>query len=96
MELNIHGSMNSNITSSYKKQLQKIERKVGWSTKKNTNKGSKDGNKGQGSSLLLYVFSLWLPLFTRHLKLILSNLFHTCQPIFLLVQDNLLNFAGFI
>ena len=24
------------------------------STKKNTNKGSKDGNKGQGSSLLLF------------------------------------------
>ena len=28
--------------------------------KKNTNKGSKDGNKGQGSSLLLFVLSLWL------------------------------------
>ena len=39
----------------YKKQLPKIEKKVGWSTKKHTNKGSKDGNKGQGSSLLLCV-----------------------------------------
>ena len=29
-------------------------------TKKNTNKGSKDGNNGQGSSLLLFVLSLWL------------------------------------
>ena len=53
---------NSYIYNKYKKQLQKIERKVGmpWSTKKHTNKGSKDGNKGQGSSLLLFVLNLWL------------------------------------
>ena len=31
-----------------------------WRTKKHTNKGSKDGNKGQGSSLLLCVLSLRL------------------------------------
>ena len=46
--------------TSIKKQLQKIERKVGMEYQKNTNKGSKDGNKGQGSSLLLFVLSLWL------------------------------------
>ena len=33
---------------------------VGHSIKKHTNKGSKDGNKGQGSSLLLFVLNLWL------------------------------------
>ena len=33
-----------------KTHLQKIERKVGMEYLKNTNKGSKDGNKGQGSS----------------------------------------------
>ena len=46
----------------YKKQLQKIERKVGIEYQKeyNTNKGSKDGNKGQGLSLLLFVLSLLL------------------------------------
>ena len=46
----------------YKKQLQKIEKKVGMEYQKayNTNKGSKDGNKGQGSSLLLFVLSFWL------------------------------------
>ena len=40
----------------HKKQLQKIERKV---ARDGPNKGSKDGNKGQGSSLLLFVLSLW-------------------------------------
>ena len=38
-----------------------------------TNKGSKDGNKGQGSSLLLFVLNFG-SLFTRHLKLFLSSL----------------------
>ena len=42
----------------YKKQLPKIEKKVGMEY--HTNKGSKDGNKGQGSSLLLCVLSLQL------------------------------------
>ena len=41
-----------------KKQLPKIEKKV--EMEYHTNKGSKDGNKGQGSSLLLCVLSLRL------------------------------------
>ena len=52
-------------TSIKKKQLQKIEKKIGMEYQKAymyvyTNKGSKDGNKGQESSLLLCVLSLWL------------------------------------
>ena len=37
-----------------------LKRMYGLSTKKHTNKGSKDGNKGQGSSLLLCVLSFRL------------------------------------
>ena len=45
----------------YKKQLQKIERKVGIEYQKEYKQGySKDGNKGQWSSLLLFVLSPWL------------------------------------
>ena len=36
----------------YKKNnYKKLKRKYGWSTKKHTNKGSKDGNKGQGQTI---------------------------------------------
>ena len=48
------------ILYKYKKQLQKIEKKVGMEYQKAYKQGSKDGNKGQGSSLLLLVLSLWL------------------------------------
>ena len=50
----------SYIYTSIKNNYKKLKGKEGWSTKEHTNKGSKDGNKGQGSSLLLFVLSLWL------------------------------------
>ena len=37
----------------YKKQLQKIEKEVGMEYQKENGQGCTDGNKGQGSSLLL-------------------------------------------
>ena len=40
-------------TNKYKNNYIKMKRKYGWSTKKHTNKGSKDGIKGQWLSLLL-------------------------------------------
>ena len=51
----------NNINQYKNKITKKNERKVGMEYQKKTNKGSKDSNKGQGSSLLLCVLSL--PLF---------------------------------
>ena len=64
------------ILTSIKKQLQKIERKVGMEYQKAYKQGSKDGNKGQGSFLLLFVLSLWLFITVPGTcwKLFLSNL----------------------
>ena len=56
------------IVYKYKKTITKLKGKQGWSTKKHTYKGSKDGNKGQGLTLLLFVLSFSC-LFARHLKL---------------------------
>ena len=64
----------TSIKNNYKKL--KGSRDPGWSTKKHTNKGSKDGNKGQGSFLLIFVLSLWLFITVPGTcwKLFLSNL----------------------
>ena len=58
------------MTTSIKKQLQKIEREVGMGYQIEYKQGyiySKDGNKGQGSSLLL----------CHHYKVTKNN-FHKC------------------
>ena len=50
------------LINKYKKQIQKIDKKVGMEyTKKHKNKDRKDGNKGQGSSLATsFCPQLWL------------------------------------